>query len=125
MSAVSPVVVMAASIMQARYRGNAAIAPLSRLAESQIDALAAEQRVLAIGERRHTMEEQPRRAAPDHDIAVLQPVANGLVRSLQATEHEDRRQAQRHRDDRRGEILLIAVLMQRHARTGLVAVDQA
>src|SRR6187431_2734966 len=33
-----------------------------RLAESEVDALATHQRVLAIGERRHAMKEQPRRS---------------------------------------------------------------
>ena len=34
--------------------------------------------MLAIGERGDAMKEQPRRAAPDHDVAMLQPVTFGL-----------------------------------------------
>src|SRR5687767_14896894 len=42
-----------------------------RFSKSQVDALAAHDRVFAIGERRHAVKEQPRRAAPNHDVAVL------------------------------------------------------
>ena len=54
-----------------------------------------------------------------------QPKPARFVAALQAAEQEDRRQAQRDRDDRRAEIVLVLVLMQRHAGAGLVAVDQA
>ncbi len=36
-------------------------------------------RMFAVGERRYAAKEQPRRAAPDHDVAMLQPVAVRLV----------------------------------------------
>jgi len=42
----------------------------SRLPKGQVDALAAESCVLAVGERRDTVKEQPRRPAPHHDIAM-------------------------------------------------------
>src|SRR5687768_16324435 len=42
-----------------------------RLAKSQVDALAAQQRVHAVGERGDAVKEQPRRPAPHHDVAVL------------------------------------------------------
>src|SRR5258705_13808551 len=56
---------------------------------------------------------------------MLKPKAARPVASLQSTEQEGRGQAQRDRDDRRGKILLVLVLMQGHARAGLIAVDQA
>ena len=52
----------------------------ARLAERQVDALAAHQRVLAVGERRDAVKEQPRRPAPDHDVAMLQPEAAAACR---------------------------------------------
>src|SRR5215207_8722664 len=54
-----------------------------RSSKSQVDALAAHQRVLAIGERRHAVKEQPRRPAPDHDVTMLQTVTHRLVGPLQ------------------------------------------
>src|SRR5260370_14682957 len=96
----------------------------TRFAKRQIDALPAQQRVLAVGERRDAVKPQPRRPAPYRDIAMLQPEPARLVAALQSAEQEVRGQAQRHRDDRRGKILLVLVLMQGHARAGLVAVDQ-
>src|SRR5260370_23846561 len=41
-----------------------------RLAEGQVDALTAQQMMFAVGERRDAVKEQPRRAAPYHDIAM-------------------------------------------------------
>ena len=52
---------------------------LPRLAKGQVDALAAHQGVLAVGKRGDAVEEQPRRSAPYHDIAMLQPVAARFV----------------------------------------------
>ena len=74
--------------------------------------------VLAVGERRDAVKEQPRRSAPYHDVAMLQPVTARLVATLQSAEQEDRGQPERHRDDRRGKILLVLVLMQRQRAPG-------
>src|SRR3974390_3133785 len=98
---------------------------LARLAESQIDAPASEQRMLAIGKGRNAMKEKPRRPAPHDDVAMQQPTPLRLVAAHWPTEQEDRRQSQRHRDDRCVEILLVPVLVQRHASASFVAVDQA
>ena len=57
--------------------------PYARFPERQVDALAAEQRVLAIGERRHAVKGEPRRAAPDHDVAMHQTVTHRPVCTLQ------------------------------------------
>src|SRR5262245_39514150 len=73
---------------------------LAHLAEGEVDAPAAEHWMLALGKRRHAMKGQPRRPAPDHDVAMHQAIAHGLVRSLQPAPQEDRGQAERHRDDR-------------------------
>src|SRR6185437_14413343 len=64
---------------------------LASLAKRQIDALAAKQRVLAIGKRRDAVKNEARWPAPDHDIAMLQAVAHRLVRALQAAPEEGRR----------------------------------
>jgi hypothetical protein len=96
------------------------IAIASRYAELVPDAV-----LRAVGERRDAVEEQSRRSAPHRDVGMFQPKPLRLVAALQPAEHEDRRQAQRHRDDRRTEIVLVPVLMQGHPRAGLVAIDQA
>src|SRR5207248_2439992 len=44
----------------------------ARLAKGQIDPLPAQKRMLAVGQRRDAMEEQPGRPAPHRDVAVLQ-----------------------------------------------------
>src|ERR671924_504763 len=64
---------------------------LARSAERQIDPLPAEQRVLAVGQRRDAVIGEPRGAAPDHDIAVHEPEAARLVAARHAAEQEDRR----------------------------------
>src|SRR5258708_5873570 len=97
----------------------------ARLAKRQIDSLPAQQGVLAVGERRNAVKEKPGRPAPYHDIAMLQPKAAWLVAPFQPAEQEDRRQPQRNRNDRRAEIGLVLVLMQRHPGAGLIAIDQA
>src|SRR5580700_7031913 len=81
--------------------------------------------MLTVGERRDAMKEKPGRPAPYHDIAMLQPIASRLVAAFYSAEQEDRRQAQRNRDDRRAEIGLVLVLMQGHPGAGLIAIDQA
>src|SRR5260370_4932229 len=57
---------------------------LARLAKGQIDALAAQHGVFAIGQRRDTVEEQPRRPAPYRDVGMVQPKATRLVAALDA-----------------------------------------
>src|SRR2546426_10551380 len=84
-----------------------------RFSKSQVDALAAHDSMFAIGKRGYAVEEQPRRAAPDHDVAVLQPVTVRLVGALWAAAQKNSRQGHRHRHERRGKILLVPVLMQR------------
>src|SRR5579859_7616685 len=97
---------------------------LARLAEGQVDTLAAEQRVLAIGEWRDTMEDQPRGSTPDDDVAMLQAVARSLISAFQSTPQEDRVQAERDGDDRRVIILFVAVLVQRQPRARFIAIDE-
>src|SRR6478609_5012715 len=97
----------------------------ARFSKRQVDALAAQNGVLGVGKRGYAVKEQPRRPAPHDDVAMSQPKFLGLVATLQASEQENGRYPQRHRDDRRSEILFVSVLMQRHAGTRRVAVDQA
>ena len=54
----------------------------ARFPESQVDALPAQQRMLAVRQRCDAVKGQPRRAAPHRDIAVLQPEAPRLVAAL-------------------------------------------
>src|SRR5438132_13427525 len=68
---------------------------------------------------------QARRATPDDDVAALQRNASGPVATAQAAKQEYRRQAERNRDDRRRQIALVFVAMQRQPGSGLVPVDQA
>src|SRR5215203_1067945 len=97
----------------------------ARLAESQVDALPPQHGMVAVRERCDAMEEQPRRPAPHRDIAMIKPKPAWLVAALDAAEHEDGRQPQRDRDDRRAKIPLVLVLVQGHFCAGLVTVDQA
>src|SRR3954449_4749254 len=100
-----PVAVMRGRIDQSAPPGKGS----PRLSKSQVDALPSEQRVFAVGKRRYAMEKQPRRPAPYHDIAMLQPVALRLVAAFGAAEHEDGGQAQRDRHDGRGVVLFVLV----------------
>ena len=72
-----------------------------------------------------TMIGEARRATPDHHIAILQAVPFDRVAAIDAAELEDSWQAQRYRDDGRGEILFVAILMQRQFTAGLIAIDEA
>jgi hypothetical protein len=76
-------------------------------------------------ERQHAVIAQTVGSAPDERVAVPEQQALRLVRAPGAAEQEHRRQAERDRDDGRGEIALVAVLVQRQARAGGIAVDQA
>src|SRR5258706_2180702 len=100
-------------------------AALSHFPERQIDTLPAHQGMLAVRKGCYAVKRQPCRATPHRDVAVLDPKSARPVAALQSAEQEDRGQAQRDRDDRRGEIGLVLVLMQRHTCSRLVAVDQA
>src|SRR5882724_2174954 len=90
------------------------------LPEGEVDALAAERGVEPILERHHPVKRQPGRTAPDHDVAVIERDPDARVRPLQATEQEPRGQAERDRDHRRVEILLVLVLMQRELGPRLI-----
>ena len=59
------------------------------------------------------MKTEPRRAAPYHHVAVRQWDAPRPVAALQPAELKHRRQPERHRDDRRTEVVLVFILMQR------------
>src|SRR3546814_5573491 len=74
------------------------------LAEREVDPLRAQQRMLAVLERQYAVMAQPVHAAPDDDVAVREWHARGLVRTRRPAEQERRRQAERHRHDRRVEI---------------------
>ena len=69
--------------------------------------------MLAVGQRCHAVINQPRHAAPGHDVAMLQTVSHGLVGAFQAAPQEGSGQAERDRDDRLVVIPLVAILVQR------------
>ena len=81
--------------------------------------------MLALLQGQNAVIEQPRRPAPDHDIAMEERHPQCLVAPAGTAELEDRRQAEGHRDDGMVVISLVLVLMQRESRPGLVAIDQA
>ena len=79
---------------------------------------------MAVFERKHTVMAQARRAAPDHDIAMMQRHSSMPVGPRVAAEQENRRQTERYRNDGCAEITFVLILMQRKARTGFVAIDE-
>ncbi|OMP13661.1 hypothetical protein COLO4_01197, partial [Corchorus olitorius] len=95
------------------------------LAEREVDALAAQRCVRMVFERCDAVITQAIRPAPDDNITVKQGNALRLVGTAMAAKQEDGRHAERHGDDRRAVILLVFVLMQRHARARHIAVDEA
>ena len=87
--------------------------------------MAAQQGVLALRERRDAMKGKPRRPAPHHDVAMLEPEA--LVLSLRFRP-PNRKIAGRPSDTETigaPKSLLVLVLMQRHPRARFIAIDQA
>ena len=68
---------------------------------------------------------EPRRAAEDEGVAMGERHRPGGCGAAVAAEQEDRRQAERDRDDRLAEVALVAVLVKRQPRTRLVEIDQA
>ena len=73
----------------------------------------------------HAVVAQPRRSAPHDHVAVHERHALALVVARRAAEQKHCGQAERDRDDRRTEIALVFVLVQRQPRAGIVAIDQA
>src|SRR5260370_41374067 len=71
------------------------------------------------------MVDPARRATPDDNGAALQGNAAGPGGKAEAAKQECPRQAERNRDDRRRQIALVFVAMQRQPGSGLVPVDQA
>src|SRR5689334_15094126 len=76
-------------------------------------------------QRQHTVITQPRRTAPDHDIAVLERDALRAIGAAQPAEQERGGESERYGDDRLSVIALVAVLMQRQACPRLIAIDEA
>ena len=93
--------------------------------EGQIDAAIAGQRIVAVGQRRDAVINQPIRTAPNDDVAALQRNAPRPVAAAVAAEQEYRRQSERNRDDRRGQVALVLVPVQRQSCPGLIQIYQA
>src|SRR5437016_13672739 len=87
-----------------------------RLAQSQVDAAAAGERVVSIGERRDAVVGEPRGAAPHCDVAAIQAHAAQPIAAARAAEQEHRRQPQRYGYDRSAEVALVSVLVEREPR---------
>src|SRR5262249_57674017 len=96
-----------------------------RLAESQIESTPAGHGMVAGFESIDTVVGQPRGAAPYYDIAMPQLHASDWIISSEAAEQELSGQPQRDRDDRKGEIGFVLVLVQAQLGAGRVAVDEA
>src|SRR3954467_12734648 len=71
------------------------------------------------------MEGQPRFAAKHDGISGSQAQGTGRTAAIGATDPKQRAITERERDDRGGEILLVAVLMQAHFGDRSIIVDQA
>ena len=82
------------------------------LAECEVDAAAADQGMISLADWCDAMKGQPCSPAPYCDVAMFKPVTPRPIAAQCAAEQEDRRQAKRDRDDGRGEVLLVLVLMQ-------------
>src|SRR6188472_4781034 len=93
----------------------------ARLAERQVDALAAEQRIDAVLQREHAVVAHSRVAAPDDDVAVFERHAHCRITALRAAEQECRRQAERDRNDRLAEVALVGIAVQREPRARDIA----
>ena len=79
---------------------------LRHFSKRQIDALPAQQRMLAIGERRDAVKGEPRRPAEHHRVARRQPERACRIGPFVAADPEQASVAERERDHRRGEVLL-------------------
>src|SRR5690348_1812189 len=66
-----------------------------------------------------------RRAAPDDDVAMPKRKTPWPFRTPQPAEEEHCGKTERDRHDRRTEIALVAILMQRESRARIVAIDEA
>jgi integrase len=95
-----------------------------RLPESQVEPALAGHRVVAVFQGIHTVVGEPRRAAPDHNVAMSKLHPCDPIVSSPSAEQELGGKAKRHRHDRSGEIGFIFVLMQTQLRARRVAVDK-
>src|SRR5580704_9633566 len=80
--------------------------------------------MLTVLQRQHAVVAQPRGTAPDDDIAVRERHPARLFRATCTAKEKYRGQSERDGHDRRLQVALIAILMQRQTRSGLVAVDE-
>src|SRR5213593_3089384 len=96
-----------------------------RLPERQVDTVPARQGMMSWLERHDAVIPKSGGTSPDHHVAVSQRDATWRIRSTEPAEQEDGRQSERDRHDRRGEILLVLVLVERQAGSRLVSVDEA
>src|SRR5580700_4205144 len=81
--------------------------------------------MLGFLQRQNSVIAKPRRSTPDDDVPVAHWNPPGLVGSIHSTEEKYRGNAEGYRNDRRGKIALVFILMQRKLRSRLVAVHQA
>src|SRR2546422_8238724 len=96
-----------------------------RLPERQVDTVPAHQGMMSLLERHDAVIPKSGGTSPDHHVAVSQRDATWRIRSMEPAEQEDGRQSERDRHDRRLEIPLVLVLVERQAGSRLVSVDEA
>ena len=97
---------------------------LPRLSERQVNPMRSEERVITTSQRRDPVKSQAIGPSPHDDIAMTERHPSLFVAALQATEQENGWQAKRDGYDRLGEVLLVAILMERKLGTGIVSIDE-
>src|SRR5439155_2968972 len=96
-----------------------------RLPERQVDTVPAHQGMMSLLERHDAVIPKSGGTSPDHHVAVSQRDATWRIGSMESAEQEDGRQSERDRHDRRLEVPLVLVLVERQAGSRLVSVDEA
>src|SRR5450830_941990 len=97
---------------------------LSCPAESKVNPLPAEPEMRLILERHDAMITQPVLRTPNRDITVIERIFDRFIRAFMAAEQKNRRHTQGNRNNRRGIVAFVFVLMQGQPGPWLIAVDQ-
>ncbi len=82
------------------------------------------QRIVAVGKRSDAVINEAIGTAPNDNIAALQQNTAGSVAAAIAAEQENCRQSERNRNDRRAQVALVLVTVQRQPGPGFVQIYQ-